>query len=505
MRDLITDLWDNISPDTVVVLSTLLVGNHQDGEANRAIVNPAYRQLVAEFHQHGRPIYLADMDFIPLSQVPDGIHPNDEGHRKMAAGFWHGIAQAAKEDRIKKPLDADFSSGPQTCQKIAGEGVYAGGRTQLGSGLDDDIYRHNSQNMGTVLSVVSDWDRDQWFFARLFRRDRDDLVGWFDAGNGVAKYGVWRNDGGGKFTKIDDMSTGDNCIPRGVHFVDLNGDGLDDFACVAPDGSVFAAINRGNGGGSSPPSFNHIGLWKASDAAYPQAQVRLADMDGDGRADFIGLSPNGDVRIWRNGWVKDKPEYFQALGLRFPGQNKGDLRGVRFEDINGDGRDDWMWVSNTGATSTFTNSRSCARGKLGDGLNIAWREAFNGNANSGPTHLGGFGDDVRNRIHFARIYGEPQDFGLLGRQDYVYMEHVKEGSKHRFNMRVYKNIGGGSTKLKADGNKYCDMTGNGRAGESPFSFSFLRLSLPVHHDIPMVNGLSIPTCITSRLMLEPTI
>ena len=62
MRNLITDLWDNISPDTVIVLSTLLVGNDANGERNRAIVNPRYRELVSEFHGHGRPIYLADMD-----------------------------------------------------------------------------------------------------------------------------------------------------------------------------------------------------------------------------------------------------------------------------------------------------------------------------------------------------------------------------------------------------------------------------------------------------------
>jgi hypothetical protein len=122
---------------------------------------------------------------------------------------------------------------------------------------------------------------------------------------------------------------------------------------VAPDGNVFASINRGNRGGNLPPEFNNIGLWKKAEPGYPLANVRLGDMDGtfvegqnmvnyfadandtgDGRADYIALSNNGDVRIWRNGWIDDKPAYFQALGLRFPGQGMGDLRGVRFEDIN---------------------------------------------------------------------------------------------------------------------------------------------------------------------------
>lgn len=86
---------------------------------------------------------------------------------------------------------------------------------------------------------------------------------------------------------------------------------------------------------------------------------------------------------------------------------------------------------------------------------------------------------LRDRIHFARIFGEPQAFGLLGRQDYVFMEHVAEANGlHTFRMRVWKNIGAGSTKLEgmrtslilgrsgytdisflADGNKYCNMKG----------------------------------------------
>jgi hypothetical protein len=44
----------------------------------------------------------------------------------------------------------------------------------------------------------------------------------------------------------------------------------------------------------------------------------------------------------------------------------------------------------------------------------------------------------------------------------VFVEHVAEGSQHRFNVQVYKNVGNGGAKLKADRVKYCDMTGSGR-------------------------------------------
>ncbi|KAH7375470.1 hypothetical protein B0T11DRAFT_345463, partial [Plectosphaerella cucumerina] len=468
LRAVIEDIWSNVSLDTVIIVSTLLPLGGVAGD-NRNLVNGLYRQMVRDLAAQGRSIYLADMDAITQNELPDGVHPAESGFRKMAASFWAGIQAAQRDGRIKAPLpmapEAGSGSGDSDnneCKKAAGGGIYAGGLTQRGSGEHDGTYKHASEAMGVALTVTSDFDRDQWFFARLFRQDRDDLLGWFDQADGSVRYGVWRNDGGGKFTKINDLNVQDNCIPRGIAFIDINADGLDDFTCTGPDGTVFASINTGNGGGVNPPTFRNMGTWKRAVNGYAQDRVRLADIDGDGRADFCGLAGNGDTYCWRNGGTGDMPEYWQALGRRFEGKGMGDLQGVRFEDINGDGRDDWLWVDDNGQTTTWTNARSCFRGKEGDGLNVAWRQGFNGEATSGPTHPGGFPKGSRNRIHFARIYGEPQAFGLLGRQDYVFMEHAKDGAKHKFSMLVFKNKGYGGTKLVADGNKYADMTGNGR-------------------------------------------
>ncbi|KAJ3542506.1 hypothetical protein NM208_g4051 [Fusarium decemcellulare] len=153
----------------------------------------------------------------------------------------------------------------------------------------------------------------------------------------------------------------------------------------------------------------------------------------------------GNVRFWRNGWVNDMPQYWQDLGRRFSDTGLGSYAGVRFEDINGDGRDDAMWMDQGGKTYTWTNARSCRKGYEGDG----------------PTHKGMGGDNLRTRIHFARIYGQSGIYGNLPLQDYVYLEHISlDNGKHRFNMRVWKNTGGGGTKLVADGNKYCNMVGH---------------------------------------------
>ncbi|ETS73393.1 hypothetical protein PFICI_14998 [Pestalotiopsis fici W106-1] len=466
LESMVNDLWANVAEDTVIIISTILINNVESVNECRAIVNPMYRQLQASLAAEGKPIYLTDFDgWITIDDItqPDGTHPTDEGYRRMAGAWWETIAQANADGAIQPPQDVDLDTVTTTCSKVAGTGVNAGAETQTGSGYDDGIYYHNSEEQGILLTITSQWDRNQWYFARLFNQERDDLLGWINETDGSITYALWRNDGDGVMTKIDDMTNFPNqCIPRGGRFIDLNADGLDDFVCISnPDGALYGVINNGDGSGSSGPTWTSIGLIKDADPNFPQAQVRLGDIDGDGRADFIGLDADGTAHVWRNGGTADVPNVWQEMGTRWTGGDMDDLAGVRFEDLNGDGRDDWMWVADVGTTYTWTNSRSCLKGIVGNGLNVAWRQGFYTGATSGPTHLASFDGDVdRDRIHFARIYGESAAFSLLGRQDYVYMEHIADGDLHTFNMRVWQNTGSGAAKLKADGDKYGNMQGS---------------------------------------------
>jgi hypothetical protein len=69
--------------------------------------------------------------------------------------------------------------------------------------------------------------------------------------------------------------------------------------------------------------------------------------------------------------------------------------------------------------------------------------------------MSGFGDTgQRDRVHFARIFGERQDFGLLGRQDYVYVNSTviplggDDDPAYTHRILVWKNVGSGGTKIK---------------------------------------------------------
>src|SRR5687768_18253797 len=117
-----------------------------------------------------------------------------------------------------------------------------------------------------------------------------------------------------------------------------------------------------------------------------------------------------------------------------------------------------MWLDVSGKVITWTNTRSCAQGKEGDGLNVAWRQGFHAGESSGATHYGMWEwradheyDDLRSRIFFARIFGTKPAFGNLGVQDYVFVTPEKiNDDKYRFKLWVFKNKGAGGTKVIAD-------------------------------------------------------
>lgn len=83
-------------------------------------------------------------------------------------------------------------------------------------------------------------------------------------------------------------------------------------------------------------------------------QVRLADLNGDGRDDYLTVNDNGSVDAYVNGGGKPNDWIWYnygriAGGVGAPGEE------VIFADINGDGRDDYLTVTDEGATRLWIN------------------------------------------------------------------------------------------------------------------------------------------------------
>ena len=326
-------------PGVTIIVSTLLPGT----VANRPSVNNQIRQLVSDrrYNKHQRVI-LADADmpagFLTLDHITsDGIHPNDEGHRRLAAIFHRAIKEARSAGFLTAPKDTGMSDEPgagggsNTCDKVFGSGNSHGPvASQAGSGLDDGIYSYTGEPKGSFYYTMFN---SNYTFARLTTPfGMHDIVLINYGYNGIYTPGAYvamPAQGNGEWNYPTAFKLADKCIARGVRFADVNADGLDDMVCISPNGDAYVSINNGRYQFAGPK------LWR-SNVGAPQARVRLADIDGDGRVDYCTIADNGDISCSRNSVQTDLQNGWQDLGVVFTGNGMGDIDGVRFADINGD-------------------------------------------------------------------------------------------------------------------------------------------------------------------------
>nr|MDT0667740.1 VCBS repeat-containing protein [Micromonospora sp. DSM 115978] len=86
-----------------------------------------------------------------------------------------------------------------------------------------------------------------------------------------------------------------------------------------------------------------------------QGRLMFADLDGDGRDDYLDVGQWSQVHAWRNTGVNGSGATWERLGRvaeGFPGA-RGDQ--VRFADLNGDGRDDYLVVAPDSRTYLWWN------------------------------------------------------------------------------------------------------------------------------------------------------
>ncbi|UNI21161.1 hypothetical protein JDV02_007175 [Purpureocillium takamizusanense] len=105
MGDMLEYLW-RASPESTVVLSTLLLNLNATREACGLRVNEQIRKLAADKAAAGRRVVLVDMhaaDGPQRGDMADDTHPGDGGYRKMA-DIWHrGIREAEAKGFLKPP------------------------------------------------------------------------------------------------------------------------------------------------------------------------------------------------------------------------------------------------------------------------------------------------------------------------------------------------------------------------------------------------------------------
>lgn len=119
---------------------------------------------------------------------------------------------------------------------------------------------------------------------------------------------------------------------------------------VGANGSVDAWLNRGGNGSGG---WSALGQVAKGGTGATGDQVRFADVNGDRRSDYLVVAANGSVTAWLNNGGDGAGGWSSAGQIASGVGATGDQ--VRFGDVNGDGFADYLLLEPNGAVSAWVN------------------------------------------------------------------------------------------------------------------------------------------------------
>ncbi|MEV7447142.1 FG-GAP-like repeat-containing protein [Streptomyces sp. NPDC091204] len=156
-------------------------------------------------------------------------------------------------------------------------------------------------------------------------------------------------DGHGGWQVLGQVATGLTTDRSRVRFADFDGDGKADYLTIADNGAVTVNLNKGGDGHGGWQNIGQV----AAGTTRSAEQVRFADFDGDRKADYLTIADNGAVNVHLNrggdtagGWDNQGQV---ASGLTT------DRSRVRFADIDGDGKADYVPINANGSITPYLN------------------------------------------------------------------------------------------------------------------------------------------------------
>ncbi|RSL92417.1 hypothetical protein CEP52_013832 [Fusarium oligoseptatum] len=277
-----------VSPKAVVLVCQLVPSTKlQTTQPRIKAFNDAIPSLVEELKNEGKRVIMVSMnDALELSDIDDDLHPNDEGYEKMAVEFTKAILLASSMNWISEPgtpVTPTGSSSADRCKSTPS--WYSAGTIATGAKVatSDSSFHQRWSRMGPVHD--GDCPRDRIHFMDLDGDGFKDLA-CVEADTGKTKVMMNIPDGSGKggmnWRKAETMASGKKGrLGAGVRFADLNGDGRDDYIYVHPiTGDVSAWINRGKGEGDAPWQWQSIGVIAEAIGAT-QKNLQFVDLNGE--------------------------------------------------------------------------------------------------------------------------------------------------------------------------------------------------------------------------------
>ncbi|KAH8684260.1 SGNH hydrolase-type esterase domain-containing protein [Tricladium varicosporioides] len=323
--------------DALILVAQLTPSATKSTAENIAKFNAAVPEIVAQRANAKGRVMVVDMSkYVTTSDLTDGLHLNDHGYARMATAWYDAIQQATSPSKA-------WISPPRVGNTLSGRAICNGSVQWVSRGL--------------VATGFGNGDASNVFFADINGDGKSDYIVLDPTGEAKA----WLNGGvGSDGTSINWSYEG--AVARSVgkagstiHFADLNGDGLDDYLSVeASTGAVSMWQNRGSINGTSDIRLAYLGI--VADGAGAGGGVFFADMDGDGRDDYVWVDVDGSTALWLNGGIGEDGNWIWTSKGKIANGIGATRDEIRLADIDGDGKADYLFVNkSTGVTKMWRN------------------------------------------------------------------------------------------------------------------------------------------------------
>jgi lysophospholipase L1-like esterase len=301
IEGIMNDIWEG-SPKAVVLVMPVIWANDPGMQQRTDKFNAQLGTIIKRKQGAGQHV-LSVPTQITAGDLSDRKHPNDQGYEKMATAWFKGILEAHERGWISKPTEVDASKLPSNIG-LGSDSNSGGG----GGVVDGSCGTGNWEAQGKVFDGISVWEEVGLIMTGPAGASRDKVI-----------------------------------------LADLNNDGLADYILAYDGGAVAAWIN-----GGKPNQWTSLGSINPAWKDVRGDMIRMADVDGDGKADMIALYKDGKAKVWKN---VDDGKKFEALDAEWADRDESrDI--IHFQDINGDGYADYVLVYSGGAVKWAQNSKN---------------------------------------------------------------------------------------------------------------------------------------------------
>ncbi|KAI4198895.1 MAG: hypothetical protein LQ350_004960 [Teloschistes chrysophthalmus] len=439
------DLLISEGSDPVILVAQIINCANQATEDRIQKFNEAVPGIVDQRAKAGHKVMVVDMRSITSADLKDGLHPTDAGYQKMADLWVKGIEQADAKGWIKAPktarpnLENQGQSSGQHClkppfwaaafpddNKPIATGVGHNGDMKFKDNWDPKLNAAPSigkVGTGVVFADLNGDGRADYLFVN---KTTGSVILYLNTGTGDTL--TWD-----KFNDGKEIASG--LAPRElVRFVDIDHDGKDDYCVMGEEtGSVTVWLNKGPDP-TAPGGWSWNGPHEVAPGApgAKGANVSFADINGDGRLDYLVKNSNGDIDAYLNIGQDNTIEGIQWIGAGHIAAGFGTDE-ISIADINGDGRADYILWGDKGALTGYLNYRTEKEGQPG------W--ASTGAMGSVAAGLG----KPSSYCRLADINGD-------GKADYIILRDDGSGD-------IYLNNGEADASVVGDGVRLASLSG----------------------------------------------